>query len=43
MMTNRRRAAFDSVGVSTTTPFEANFQNPDPPGGAAQRIVPAEE
>jgi hypothetical protein len=39
----RQVAAFDSVGVSTTTPFEANFQNPDPQGGTAQRIVPAQE
>jgi len=40
---DRRQRRIDSVGVSTTTPFEANFQNPDPQGGAAQRIVPAEE
>src|SRR5947209_12848376 len=33
----------DSVGVSTTVAFRGELLNPDPRGGAAQRIVPAEE
>jgi hypothetical protein len=39
---NYRR--IDSVGgFSQQTPFEAEFQNPDLPGGAAWRIVPIKE
>jgi hypothetical protein len=30
-------------GFNQQTPFEAEFQNPDLPGGAAWRIVPTEE